>query len=949
MDSKHDAEAALGCVTCEFEPFVRNNYFTGKMMGASDFIAETHFHQEKMRLHQARLHGWGVVCGLKVFQHPNEDCRRRYVRVEPGSAVDCCGHDILVPEEEMLDLLSYKKVAALAKEDPARIHTLGICVRYVECATENVPVLYDDCGCDDNGCAPNRILESYAFDVMVDPALTFLPRVQPAALAGVVFARSMESSLGANTPRFGNAALVGNVIYALDAKKPQTLVTFDLGTHHAGSSDLGADAMAVAGRGNFAFVATGPKGGTTDVIQVFGPASTTAIATVDITGTTSANTVAIAASSDVNRAAIVYVRQSGALLAYAEDATNGLKSTSTSLGSIAGSLTSFVAKPDGSAAYALDEAAGKLKVITLASSSSATDATALPATAKPSALAYVEVGGKTFIAVASRTNKSLLVLDGANLGASAGLLATLALDHAPEFVAAGADGMLYALGESGTTTFVQAVDLAPLATGQSAILAAPRPVPGTGLRLIGLLKNAGLGIVASSEEIEIACADLIWHQDCEGCDTPNCIMLASIERYQAGASVLDAATETLADDLAAKHARIDNRAGRKILASTQTLQAWLECLQTKGTQGPKGDKGDKGKDGKDGVGTPGNDGAPGKPGIGLYPDLPKILDIGWRFEEKRNFNDFTNQYMVQPTAPVDPTDLIVERIKRGRDVPPLTVYFNREVTGVTRRTLEVRIDAPMSTQEGKPAQAVSAGIYFPIELRMYGDIVQIPGPVPTPHTGETAKFAVTFIPRRQFFWVYDTNNQPQAAWPYLLLYYLINANMRVPLDLPRVSVSLKGNFVYALGAGGKYDEFGVLDGDNIGGQVGEPPPAARQPPILGGKNPSGNLTQGGLFESWFFLTMRDSQGREQPREMANLGEMFRNFAPEQPAPERMPVLANFSSAEAIAAAAGVTDAVARRIATARERQPFADADDFRRRARISERDWEKLEGKLVIL
>ena len=116
------------------------------------------------------------------------------VRVEPGSAVDCCGHDILVPEEEMLDLLSYKKVAELAKEDPRRIHTLGICVRYVECPTENVPVLYDDCGCDDNGCAPNRILESYAFDVTVDPTLTTLPRVQPAELASVIFARAAEAS-----------------------------------------------------------------------------------------------------------------------------------------------------------------------------------------------------------------------------------------------------------------------------------------------------------------------------------------------------------------------------------------------------------------------------------------------------------------------------------------------------------------------------------------------------------------------------------------------------------------------------------------------------------------------------------------------------------------------------------------------------------------------------------
>src|SRR5690349_21707358 len=164
MSGTHNSNDETTCVSCDFEPFLRNNYFTGKMMSAAEFTAETHYHQEKMRLHQARLHGWGVVCGLDVLQHPNVDCRTRYVRIEPGSAVDCCGRDILVPEEEMLDLLCYEAVASLSRENPARVHALGICVRFVECATETVPVLYDDCGCDDQGCAPNRILESFAFD-----------------------------------------------------------------------------------------------------------------------------------------------------------------------------------------------------------------------------------------------------------------------------------------------------------------------------------------------------------------------------------------------------------------------------------------------------------------------------------------------------------------------------------------------------------------------------------------------------------------------------------------------------------------------------------------------------------------------------------------------------------------------------------------------------------------
>src|SRR3954469_17891714 len=98
--SHSTASTGIACPVCEFEPFIRNNYFTGKMMGAAEFLAETQYHAEKLRHHHVRLHGWGVVCGLKVTQHPSPECRSRYVLVEPGSAIDCCGHEILVPDLE---------------------------------------------------------------------------------------------------------------------------------------------------------------------------------------------------------------------------------------------------------------------------------------------------------------------------------------------------------------------------------------------------------------------------------------------------------------------------------------------------------------------------------------------------------------------------------------------------------------------------------------------------------------------------------------------------------------------------------------------------------------------------------------------------------------------------------------------------------------------------------
>ena len=59
-----------------------------------------------------------------------------------------------------------------------------------------------------------------------------------------------------------------------------------------------------------------------------------------------------------------------------------------------------------------------------------------------------------------------------------------------------------------------------------------------------------------------------------------------------------------------------------------------------------------------------------------------------------------------------------------------------------------------------------------------------------------------------------------------------------------------GDFIWA---GQDFKEAAVLDADNIGGCVGSTTRNRDVSWINGGKNPSGNLTQGGDFESWFFL------------------------------------------------------------------------------------------------
>jgi hypothetical protein len=136
-------------------------------MLARDFVDEQRYMVEKLRHHNQHLHGSGVVCGLKVVPHDNPECRDRFVCVEPGTAVDCCGQDIVVCEKECIDLLAHPKIKALKDKADNKPHILKICIRYRECPTEDIPALYDECGCDDARCAPNRILESFELDVEI--------------------------------------------------------------------------------------------------------------------------------------------------------------------------------------------------------------------------------------------------------------------------------------------------------------------------------------------------------------------------------------------------------------------------------------------------------------------------------------------------------------------------------------------------------------------------------------------------------------------------------------------------------------------------------------------------------------------------------------------------------------------------------------------------------------
>ena len=67
-----------------YGPFSRNNYWYGKLMLPQDFTDEQTYLRDKIRLHNQRLHGTGVVCGLIMQQDTVPGCQDRIVDITAG-------------------------------------------------------------------------------------------------------------------------------------------------------------------------------------------------------------------------------------------------------------------------------------------------------------------------------------------------------------------------------------------------------------------------------------------------------------------------------------------------------------------------------------------------------------------------------------------------------------------------------------------------------------------------------------------------------------------------------------------------------------------------------------------------------------------------------------------------------------------------------------------------
>lgn len=607
-----------GCEECAFEPFTRNSYFTGKLLLERDFNDEQRYFREKIRHHNLRLHGTGVVCGLEVTQHPNADCRSRFVRLSPGTAIDCCGNEILVADPEDVELASLPGLAGIDPQDD-KPHEVQLCLRYHECGSEPVPVLYDECGCDDDRCLPNRILESHRVDAILDPAPTGTTWTGPGLVRGVDVA--LPGAVAMTPVAEGLLVAAGTEVHLVD--QAGSISTKDLGEKVYGVDPAPAGGFyATRDDGNGALVVTVLDAALSVLHEVDVPSSSTPVTT----------------GTSFDGRLVLLQAGTGTLTVYGTDLAGGSPAAPAEI-SVDKERALLAVHPAKAIAYVAagpgspDPAPKRVDLVDLDGGA----VTPLPdLDAAPTALSAAEQ--HLVVTTADGEVRALDALSGAPAGDVA--LAGPAAD------VAGAP-WAFAATPSGGQSVLQPVNVARLA------LDSPDAVgPGVGFAGDARLVAVGVGHVYVAYdgvdpdpggiavfEVEGGSCREDWEAlgDCPSCEQPDCVVVATIHGYRPGFAVLDA--DPAADpaaDLAAGIARIDNRAGRRRLRSTATLEAAIQCLFDGGTGGGGGvgPAGPPGKDGAPGApgtpGTNGTNGTNGQDGVGLEKDLVQIEALSWK-------------------------------------------------------------------------------------------------------------------------------------------------------------------------------------------------------------------------------------------------------------------------------------------------------------------------------
>lgn len=640
------------CVECDIPQFARNNYFTGKLLVERDFTDEQRYYLGKLRRHNQSLHGWGAVCGLKVDEHPNPACQAQYVLIEPGTAVDCCGREIVVRHEEYFDfedkfLANWQVQNGPTSQPDASEHSIQICISYNECTAENVPAIFDECSQNGAACRPNRLVDGYSFDVVIDPKPTgnHFSSVSLAWDTTINLASPVRVALNDATQRLYvlTNPSSGAVVYAVNTSNGSII------NSQSFAQDAALD-VAVSPEGDFVYVALQPP----TPASLPQPDPQIAVLSSDFSKTISTLTVTGGAGQPVRLAVapapddrLLAVNSAAGALIWAKDVTTSSTPAAPTSITVGTTPSDVVVSSNGTYAYVANSGSGNVTAVTLASLAVTTVAVGT-GSAVPAALAVASTTAGDTLAVLDIKNDTLYLI-----GMRPGPSSPTALGNPVTGFTNPATGVCIATGgqwiyvveqDSTGKGWVQsvnehAVELNLPSILGTAVAAGVDPTGGVALSEDGTTlyvpysgNTSGVsGAVAVLSVTQNDCSSIFdcALEKCPDCSSGNCIVLATITGY-----VYQSAVTT---------SMIDNLTDRRLLVSTDLLTEAVRCLLAQGPgaggagpQGPPGPAGATGATGAQGPqgiqgaqGPAGQNGLQGPAGPGLETGLTRINALSW--------------------------------------------------------------------------------------------------------------------------------------------------------------------------------------------------------------------------------------------------------------------------------------------------------------------------------
>jgi len=664
----------IDCPACEVPQLARNTLFDGKIMTAQDFLDEQNYFLGKHRRHNQYLHGWGTACGLKVIEHPNPACRDHYVVVQPGAAIDCCGREILVRANAMVDfrdafLAAWQHAKGKATPPDALPHRLEIALRYRECPADPVPAVFEGCGADASACLPGKLIDGYEFYALLDRP----PAEQDCGTRRLIWECTNNID---GTHRIARDE-ANHRLYVITGNEPGMLVALDTANQSVAASVsfpgyAGMD-VAVSKDGGHVFVLLNTE--TEIELRVLDAADLSAapLHVIPVPGAT--KSMHLLALADGRLAATSPGENK--LYIWGTDLTGAPAPAPATEIAISDGPAGLAQGPLGAWLYVAQHDAGSVTAVKLADLTT----TVLPidAAARPTELAVGVRDNRDLVAMLDSATGTVHLFEATPDAAAAAdrvdpvgaPIATLAGQSRALAFSTGSGRLYASMVLADGSWGIQTVSVARRAAGLEPSMNSPDPAPRGTVQLLvaGEMLYAGFGgggsppVPGGVAIFDVTGDDCLALFDkvldaCPACEEGDDIVLATITDYVWG-EVVDAK-------------RIDNRAGRRLLPSTTLLAEVIECIAScasagmtgpmgppgkdgaagkdgaPGTPGTPGTPGLPGKDGKDGVpglpgkdgkdgapgvpgtpGLPGKDGKDGKDGAGLRTDLPRIVGINW--------------------------------------------------------------------------------------------------------------------------------------------------------------------------------------------------------------------------------------------------------------------------------------------------------------------------------